>query len=99
MASISSIALSGMNAAMTGLQSAAHNIANAGTEGFHRQQLLRTADAAGGVAAGVAQAPVAGAALERDVVDQLAAKNAFLANVAVFRTADQMAGTLLDLRG
>jgi hypothetical protein len=40
----------------------------------------------------------AGHALERDVVDQRAAKNAFLANLAVFRTADDRAGTLLDLR-
>ena len=97
MAPISSIALSGMHAAMTGLQSSAHNIANAGTAGFGRQQLQQTAEAAGGVAAHVEQTP-AGTSLERDVVGQLVAKNAFLANLAVFRTADQMAGTLLDLR-
>lgn len=97
MASISSIALGGMHAAMTALQSSAHNIANAGsTAGFGRQQLQQTAEAAGGVAASVEQTP-AGTSLERDVVGQLVAKNAFLANLAVFRTADQMAGTLLDL--
>ena len=33
-----------------------------------------------------------GRALERDMVEQLQAKNSFLANVAVFRTADAMTG-------
>ena len=97
MAPISSIALSGMHAAMSGLQTSAHNIANAGTAGFGRQRVQQTAEAAGGVAASVEQTPAA-PSLERDVVGQLVAKNAFLANLAVFRTADQMAGTLLDLR-
>ncbi|MCE9578880.1 MAG: flagellar hook protein FlgE [Deltaproteobacteria bacterium] len=31
------------------------------------------------------------------VVDQIAAKNDFAANVAVVRTADEMVGTLLDI--
>ena len=97
MAPISSIALGGMNAAMTGLQSAAHHIANAGTAGFGRQQVQQTAGAAGGAAASVEQTPAA-TSLERDIVGQLVANNAVLANLAVFRTADQMAGTLLDLR-
>ena len=39
--SISAIALSGMNAAQTGLQVAAHNIANLNTAGFRRQQVLQ----------------------------------------------------------
>jgi flagellar hook protein FlgE len=37
-------------------------------------------------------------ALETDVVAQLQAKNAFLANLAVFRTHDRMMGELLDAR-
>ncbi len=56
-------------------------------------------DVAGGVVASIEPAAVSGHALEREVVDQLVAKNAFLANLAVFRTADQIAGTLLDLTG
>ena len=42
MASISSIALSGMNAAQTQLQASAHNVANLSTEGFKRQEVVQT---------------------------------------------------------
>ena len=96
-ASISGMALSGMQAAMAGLQSSAHNIANAPVEGFHRQELALESTA-GGVSYENQQAPLAGSSLERDLVAQLAAKNAFLANLAVFRTADDLSGTLLNLR-
>jgi len=39
---------------------------------------------------------VEGPALETDVVAQLQAKNAFLANLAVFKTSNKMAGALFD---
>ena len=42
------------------------------------------------------QAAEAGSALEADIVAQLQAKNAFLANLAVFKTSNQLAGALLD---
>jgi len=97
MASILSIASSGLQAAESRLQSSAHNIANLQTEGFHRQELRQQALAGGsGVETTIGRAPEAGPALEADVVDQLAAKNAFLANLAVFRTGDRVLGTLLD---
>ena len=44
----------------------------------------------------MSRAPVAGAALETDVVAQLEAKNSFLANLAVFKTSNQMQGALLN---
>jgi len=96
MASISSIALSGMNAAQAQLGTAAHNIANSNTPGFTRQQTTLSAQTGGGVTASVASASAAGAALEADVVSQLQAKNAFLANLAVFKTQDKMAGVLFS---
>lgn len=34
-----------------------------------------------------------------DMVDLLQAKNAFLANLAVFKTSSRMAGTLLSIAG
>ena len=34
--------------------------------------------------------------MESDLVAQLQAKNAFLANLAVFKTSNQMAGALLN---
>ncbi len=96
MASISSIALSGMNAAQAQLNTAAHNIANSNTEGFTRQQTTLTAQSGGGVTASIGAASTPGASLEADVVSQLQAKNAFLANLAVFKTQDKIAGALFS---
>ena len=96
MASISSIALSGMNVAQTQLNASAHNIANLGTERFKRQEVLQSAQPGDGVKAAVTRAQHEGAALETDVVAQLQAKNAFLANLAVFKTSNMMIGALLD---
>ena len=97
MSSISAIALSGMASASTGLGSSAHNIANMQTEGFRRQTVGYRELDGGGVTARVDRAATPGHAIERDVVDQISAKNAFLANLAVFRTSDAMAGEVLDL--
>lgn len=96
MTSISSIALSGMNAAQATLNSSAHNIANMNTSGFRRQEVVQTAQAEGGVSTSLTAAGAKGPSLVTDVVAQLQAKNSFLANLAVFKTSDKMAGTLLD---
>ncbi len=98
MSSTAAIALSGMSTALTALGSAAHNVANADTDGFRRELARPRTFEGGGVTIDVGRADVAGPALERDVVAQLAAKNAFLAKLAVFRTADAIAGSLLSLR-
>lgn len=98
MLSVSAISLSGMNAALAGLGAAAHNIANLGTEGFRRQTVEQDAQATGGVATRWDRAAFAGHAPERDLVDVLTARHAFLTNLSVFRTADAMTGSLLDLR-
>jgi len=96
MASISSIALSGMTAAQARLNASAHNIANVNTNGFVRQQVTQTEQVGSGVAISVSQAGNPGSAIETDIVSQLRAKNAFLANLAVFRTHNNLAGKLLD---
>jgi flagellar hook protein FlgE len=98
MTSASAIAMSGMQAASMALGSSAHNIANGGTDGFRRQTVTYNPMRGGGVTTQLDRAAVPGSALERDVVDQLSAKNAFLANLAVFRTASAMQGTLIDAR-
>ncbi len=95
--SLSSVALSGLQAARTQLDASANNIANLNTEGYHREQVVQTEQPQGGVAAQVKRAPQAGADLEADVVAQLQAKNAFLANIAVFKADSKMKGQLLDL--
>jgi len=96
MTSLSNIALSGMNAAQVALNTSAHNVANLGTEGFRRQE---TEQPGGGVRTSVKRADQPGDALETDLVAQLQAKNAFLANLKVFKTSSKMAGTLLDEKG
>ena len=96
MSSTSAIALSGMNAAHSSLQASAHNIANLDTAGFRRQRVEQSAVAGGGVATTLAQEAAPGDSEIADVVGLLQAKNAFLANLTVLRTADRMTGALLD---
>lgn len=98
MSTISSTSLSGMNAAQVMLSSAAHNVANVNTANFRRQQVAQSEQANGGVTTSITKASTEGAALEEDVVSQLQAKNAFLANLRVFKTSDAMAGSLLDIK-
>jgi flagellar hook protein FlgE len=86
-----------MQAARVRMDAAAQNIANTQTEDFHREEVVQQARPdLGGTEATVRRAPEAGNQLEQDVVDQLAAKNSFLANLAVFRAGDKMLGTLID---
>jgi flagellar hook protein FlgE len=98
MSSISSIALSGMNAAQTTLKSSAHNIANMNTGGFRRQEVVQSAQVGGGISTSLTTASTEGASLEKDVVAQLQARNSFLASLSVFKTSDKMAGALLNLK-
>jgi len=99
MGNVSTIATSGMQAAQLRLQGHAHNIANLGTADFRRSQVSQTALASGGTQAQMGRMAQPGAALADDVVGQLQARNSFLANLAVFKTQDQMAGALLDAVG
>lgn len=97
--SISAISLSGMSAARSALGASAHNIANLSTSGFRRDQVVQATLAGGGVTTSLSQASQAGHAFEVDVVGQLEAKNQFLANLAVFKTNDEVLGALLDISG
>lgn len=95
---VSSISLSGMNAAQTRLQVSAHNIANLNTQGFTRQEVTQsTADGGGTLATVRSSANGAGNSLETDMVQQLGAKNTYLANLSVFKANNAMLGTLLDI--
>lgn len=85
-----------MQAAQAQLDVAANNIANAQTPEFRRQRVAQSAQPGGGVTTAIAQDPQPGPALEADIVSQLQAKNQFIANLAVFKTAHSMAGSLLD---
>ena len=96
MSSISSISQSGMSAAQTRLNSSAHNVANLETSPFRRQEVIQTEQKGGNVTASLGKSTRQGPALETDMVAQLQAKNSFLANLAVFKTSNQMTGALLD---
>lgn len=96
MASVSSISQSGMQAAQTRLDSSAHNVANVETSPFRRQEVVQTEQRNGGVSTALGKSTIEGAALETDMVAQLQAKNAFLVNLQVFKTSNQMTGALLD---
>ncbi len=96
MSSINAIALSGLHAAQAQLDVAAGNVANAQTAGFRRRAVQQSPQADGGVSTQVVAAARPGPSLEADVVSQLQAKSAYLANLAVFKTGNAMAGALLD---
>lgn len=98
--SLSSIGLSGMNAASLAMGVAAHNIANAQTPGFRRQSVQSQALPEGGgtVAISAAAGGAVGDSLATDLVGQRVALYAFEANLATVRAADAMLGTLLDAR-
>ena len=97
MSSLLSIASSGPQAAQLRLNASAHNVANLNTPGFKDQTVQQQAvPPTGGVQARTAQAARPGVALEAEAVEQITASYAFKANALVLRTADDMAGTLLD---
>ena len=99
MTSISQNALSGLAFAQRRLEASAHNIANAATEGFQRQEVRGQTAPGGGVSFSIerSEQPSTGLFIE-DVVAQLESKQAFLANLRSLRTEDQILGRLLDTR-
>jgi flagellar hook protein FlgE len=97
MLSTPSISLSGMNAAQVRLNATGHNVANLLTDGFRRERVAQATTPEGGVSTSLSQVSEPGSALETDMVEQLQAKNSFLANLSVFRTSDRMMGALLDI--
>ncbi len=97
MSAMSSIALSGLNRATLGMQVSAHNVANASTSGFTRQELVSRTQPAGGVSATVRNASVPGADLERDLVGQMQLSYEFKANILSLKAEDERLGQLLDL--
>ena len=96
MSSIST-ALSGMNAASMHIGASAHNIANAMTPGFRRQQVQHSAEPQGGVRTTISTAAAPGDALAEDIVGQMAASVVYRANAHMLRMQRDLSGTLLDV--
>ena len=95
---ISSIALSGMQAATARMGVAGHNIANAVTPAFRRQQVLQQSQPGGGVATQVTQSPEIGSNLAADLVQQKVALYSFKANLRTVQVEQEMLGSLIDLK-
>lgn len=93
-----STASSGLQAAQARLNSTAHNVANAQTEGFQRQQTTGQALPSGGVQTQPRRLPQPGADLVQDTVEHISAAYSFQVNLKTVQTADAMLGALLDTR-
>jgi len=98
MSSISSIAQSGMQAALQRQSAAANNIANQNTDGFRRERVDQQADPNGGTTTSVSRMPQPGSQLEQDMVDQISSSYSFQASLKTLKVNDQMMGTLLDVK-
>ena len=85
----------GLHAAQTWLDSNAHNIANAATDKFTRQNTSFREQSSGGVQAQVekTQQPMT---LETEMVEMLQAKNLYTANARMLKTSNDVLGTLFD---
>jgi len=95
---VTSIALSGMQAASTRLDAAANNIANSQTPGFRRDQVVQQTQEQEGVLTVVGKAQEVGPALAADIVEQMQATYAFRANLRTIEAEKRMSGSLLDIQ-
>jgi flagellar hook protein FlgE len=98
MNTLSSIAISGMNAATARLGVSAHNVAHAVTPVFRRQEVLQQSQPGGGVTTQVTQASTPGHNLAADLVQQKVALYSFKANLRTVQVEHEMLGSLLDLK-
>jgi flagellar hook-associated protein FlgK len=98
MNSLSSIAQSGIAAALLRLDASANNIANAATPGYRRQLVVQESPPGGGVTARPERGVTNGENLAEDLVRQRLAAYAFKANLRVIQTQHEMLGSLLDVQ-
>jgi flagellar hook protein FlgE len=96
--SVHSIALSGMQSASRRLEAASHNVANWGTDRYQRPEAASAVPLAGGLASRASPAGASDGGLAEDVVAQRVALYEFKSAMQVFKTQQDMLGTLLDLR-
>lgn len=98
MNAVSSIARSGMTAALQQLDSSAHNIANGQTSNFRREVVNQRELPNGGVATTVEQTQTIAHDLSADIVQQISSTYSFQANLHTLRTQQDMMGTLVNLQ-
>ncbi len=76
----------------------AHNLANAQTDHFKRQEVVQQAQPQAGVQVTLRSAAASGPALVQDIVEQKSASYAYLANLKLIQTEKQLKGSLLNER-
>lgn len=76
----------------------AHNLANAQTDNFKRQEVVQQAQPQAGVQVTLRSAAAPGPALVQDIVEQKSASYAYQANLKVIQTEKQLKGSLLNER-
>jgi flagellar hook protein FlgE len=97
--------LSGIKAAITRENVAAHNVANVQTPGFAQYNVMQTdVVPTGTMVTGLSQTPNPNPAtsntdLAQTTVEQIISKDSLTANAAVVKVQDKMLGELLDLVG
>jgi flagellar hook protein FlgE len=97
MKAIEDIARSGIAASQVKLRVAAHNVANAATQGFQRQAVQNTTVEGGGVVARVVpQAVQPAVPIVQDLLAAKSARNEFQANLKMVKTSFDLIGTLFD---
>ncbi|MBC3917509.1 hypothetical protein H8L32_08495 [Undibacterium sp. CY18W] len=100
--------LSGFKAYSSALDSSSHNVANASTAGFVPQQVSFQEQPAGGVTATISQegaslasqnpADSSGTDLASEIVQSIQFKAGFDLSAKIIKTADQVLGTLIDIK-
>jgi flagellar hook protein FlgE len=101
--------LSGMKSYQTALDTSAHNVANASTNGFKPQTVQFQEQVNGGVQTNISQAGAQAAAnaqgdassetdLTSEIVNQIQYQAGFNFSAKMVKTADQMLGTLINLK-
>jgi flagellar hook protein FlgE len=98
MTAITSIAVSGVQAASTRLNVAANNIANAQTAGYRREVVHQQSQETAGVVTSVGKADEVGVDLAAELVEEMSASYQYKANLRSIQTQDQLMGSLLDLK-
>ena len=91
------ISATGLTAQRLSMDLTSNNIANAQTPGFRRQVVAQQAQPEGGVSTTVSLVNTPGPDFTGDVVNQLGAGYAFVANLKTVETDQKMTGTLLDI--
>ena len=98
MNAVTSVSLSGLNAATTRLDASANSIANSQTPGFKRDMVMQQTQERAGVLTTVGKAEEVGPELAADLVVQMQATYAFRANLRAIETQNRMTGSLLDMQ-